>query len=580
MFLLVLSISVSAFSGNGSESNPYQIETCLELQDNTTDLTAYYILANDIDCSDSINWNGGLGFNPIGGTWKGDFNGNGKIISNFFINSTGNAGLFDSSSQSDSDFNIYNFTIDNAYIRSTGRAGAVMGYLYVRNIFDHVFSDITVQNSEIYGSTMGGLIGQVTSYGVSTTNVNLRIFNITIDDVKIGSLNDSCIAVIDSTDCRSSMGNYAGGLIGYIYTQGYGDTEIKDIYIYANVTSGNSVGGFVGRWDIGEPTYYAFQHVDVNKIYVNGKVYGAYDVGGIIGLVYQRGINTAGTPRAYYKLYDVSQHSSVYGSHDIGGVIGRMYGQGVNGLSRFDVQRTYSTGLVQEIDVYLESNADIGGWGGNRTYDNPIIDSFWDINTSNQLTSDGAIGLTSSQMKSNETWENYSITIWNITVGFYPYLSFKPYSCDNTLWYCSSYGSCDILDLSPCDSTIDSNNCGRTYIGDYSEFTPQPCNYCSADWLRDSQECINDTRLINWTDLNFATCCNITGLSSDCDNPNPSSEVCSVFEYSEGDIGSALYDTIMVFIIIFGQFIGALILLLIIIYLLIRISPNIFNKKK
>lgn len=123
-------------------------------------------------------------------------------------------------------------------------------------------------------------------------------------------------------------------------------------------------------------------------------------------------------------------------------------------------------------------------------------------------------------------------------------------------WSCSGYGSCNISDLSPCNETIDNNVCNESYTGDYSEFSPQSCNYCSANWQQgDIGDCINETQTIDWTDLNFASCCNVTGLSTDCDNPNPTNQSCSdVFEYVGDDIASAIIDLIVKTIILIALF--------------------------
>jgi len=60
--------------GTGVEGDPYQIETCVQLQNINQNLSSYFVLNNDIDCSDTINWNDGLGFEPIG-TLLAPFNG-------------------------------------------------------------------------------------------------------------------------------------------------------------------------------------------------------------------------------------------------------------------------------------------------------------------------------------------------------------------------------------------------------------------------------------------------------------------------------------------------------------------------
>jgi hypothetical protein len=78
--LLSASYTLFSFSGNGSgtEADPYQITTVEQLQEMNDDLDAHYILMNDIDASETREWNVGdhdddpetpdsaTGFLPIG----------------------------------------------------------------------------------------------------------------------------------------------------------------------------------------------------------------------------------------------------------------------------------------------------------------------------------------------------------------------------------------------------------------------------------------------------------------------------------------------------------------------------------
>jgi len=75
--------------GDGSVGNPYQISTTTHLQNMDTDLTAYYILINDIDASTTSTWNSGAGFAPVGDDstdFDGDLDGQGYEITGLFIN--------------------------------------------------------------------------------------------------------------------------------------------------------------------------------------------------------------------------------------------------------------------------------------------------------------------------------------------------------------------------------------------------------------------------------------------------------------------------------------------------------------
>ena len=79
----VLTVCGSAFAfsgaGSGTEADPYLITDVYELQEMSDDLTAYYVLGNDIDASVTSSWNGNAGFEPIG-TFTGIFDGQGHTI--------------------------------------------------------------------------------------------------------------------------------------------------------------------------------------------------------------------------------------------------------------------------------------------------------------------------------------------------------------------------------------------------------------------------------------------------------------------------------------------------------------------
>ena len=68
MFIAPIGVNnAAAFQGgDGSAGNPYQIGNVSDLQDMNTDLTAHYVLINDIECNETSTWNSGYGFSPIG----------------------------------------------------------------------------------------------------------------------------------------------------------------------------------------------------------------------------------------------------------------------------------------------------------------------------------------------------------------------------------------------------------------------------------------------------------------------------------------------------------------------------------
>lgn len=234
-------ISVSAVStgfegGNGSFSNPYQISTCDQLQNMSEDLDANYKIVNDIDCSETSEWNNGKGFQPIGKSemnrFEGKLNGSYHVIRGLYINRSGmNVGLF-GYTRSRVEYQpdrfltpgkIKNLGLIGVNITGGENLGAIAGYN------GGVISKTFVKG-EIKGETkVGGLVG-----------VNNGKINISYSKADIIS-NDIIGAV--------------GGLAGVNY-----GGKIKDTYFTGNLTiDGDSVirneeGGITSYSRAGEIT--------------------------------------------------------------------------------------------------------------------------------------------------------------------------------------------------------------------------------------------------------------------------------------------------------------------------------------
>jgi len=132
------------------------------------------------------------------------------------------------------------------------------------------------------------------------------------------------------------------------------------------------------------------------------------------------------------------------------------------------------------------------------------------------------------------------------------------------VWICDGYGACNTTDAQACNSASDSNVCGINYTGDYSEFSPQVCNYCSYDSLLLNQtdcDSVTDLQLVTYQDLNFSTCCDITKLGSDCLSGSwvnssyyPINSSCSIFDYTAEDIPKGIISLLATAIIFIGGF--------------------------
>jgi hypothetical protein len=114
----------------GTAENPYMITTVEQLQEMENNLTAYYALGNDIDASDTLNWNGGAGFEPIGtneNRFTGSLDGRGYEIYDLYINrvDTGYVGLF---GYVGSGGVVENVGLENEDLSGDNHVGGLVGY--------------------------------------------------------------------------------------------------------------------------------------------------------------------------------------------------------------------------------------------------------------------------------------------------------------------------------------------------------------------------------------------------------------------------------------------------------------------
>ena len=123
--------SIAFAGGDGSPSNPYQISNVTHLQNMSSDLSASYVLVNDINASPASSWNAGSGFDPIGdstpqGEFKGTFDGKNHTINGLYIFRRGEdyVGLF---GVVDSSGTIQNVRLENLDITGSQKVGGLVG---------------------------------------------------------------------------------------------------------------------------------------------------------------------------------------------------------------------------------------------------------------------------------------------------------------------------------------------------------------------------------------------------------------------------------------------------------------------
>lgn len=347
--------SLSFQGGDGSVGDPYQIGTCEQLQAVGNNLSAHYVLTGQVDCSDTINWNGGMGFNPIGGMldpFTGTFNGQGYTISSLFMDraddSYGNTlrdefyvGLFANAQGA----TIENLSINNTRIRGYYYVGGIVGYAEDVQINDVGVNVGVAENNcspgycvwARHGFYGGGIAGFVTD-GSMFTNVEVGGSVKGSGNTIGGIAGYSELSSLDGADVWASVdgGTYIGGVFGelregtavnaYAHGNVYGNEE--------NEKSTNNVGGFAGNISLSEVSdsgasgdviaegdyvggfagQTSCQSVFTN-VYSDGSVTGEYYVGGISG---QDGCQGPGSDF----INATSTGSSITGSGYVGGLIG------------------------------------------------------------------------------------------------------------------------------------------------------------------------------------------------------------------------------------------------------------------
>lgn len=360
--------SRQAMAASGTPEDPYIIVSCQNLQDINLNLNSFYQLAYSIDCSATIDWNDGLGFDPLGdGTtaFTGSLDGQGYTIDSLHINRTTNG-------------------INGYYIGFIGqaKAGAQISHLGLRN-------------ADIRGyQYVGGLIGQTVGY----TN---DILPITVNDCYTtgylaSSRNDS-----QETFVGGLIGNAAKAQINYSWSS----MEI-------NAPQANVIGGLIGGTNI---------QTSISHSYATGKINGHQTVGGLVGW-----IRTGVSAEQCWSQGEVSGDivGGLVGTNE--GRIENSYSQtkvSVSGNSGggFTASNNAYGSIFNSYSAGYVSGVNGGGFVQNKH--GTVQDCYWDINSSGQTSSSKAAGLMTTQMKDSANFPDWDFsTIWKIEEGQYPSL--------------------------------------------------------------------------------------------------------------------------------------------------------------
>jgi hypothetical protein len=317
LFTLTLSIALSfSGSGSGNEEYPYQITNVHQLQEINDDLDAHYILMNDIDASETREWNKKEGWEPIGSyvhsfagiSFTGSLDGRDHAINNLCINRPTRmyVGLFECICNGAV---IKNLSIINADIIAAQEAGILVGRIYIFDKFD----EINIENCSVSGKVsfqylegriFGGLCGSINAeYGTSRIYHCYSEADVFSDNSAGGfcGINESingtsiieecfCTGIVN---CNEYWGDYMGGFCG-INKSWRGESHIINCFSTGNVAQrglsrGACFGGFCGlnvTFSIDNPG-----HSIIENCYSLGRVNGYTDLGGFCGKNGGDGIN-------------------------------------------------------------------------------------------------------------------------------------------------------------------------------------------------------------------------------------------------------------------------------------------------
>jgi len=236
------------------------ITTPAELQDMESDLTADYILDNDLDMT-------GVVWVPIGvsSSFTGTFDGGGFTISNLTSDDTGHlnyfAGLF---AIVDSPAVIQNLKLDNISLiaNSSTLAGALGGDVENCTVSNVVAMNVSIVDDNGGGNFfgIGGLIGYCNNLTISDCSAQVAI-NLTVaGEVEsigglIGDYNKVILSNCSSSgtiiiDTATNKMTGIGGLLGYF--DGTDTSTISDSNSSVSITLTNGspvhyVGGLIGK---------------------------------------------------------------------------------------------------------------------------------------------------------------------------------------------------------------------------------------------------------------------------------------------------------------------------------------------
>ncbi|MCL1827531.1 MAG: T9SS type A sorting domain-containing protein [Candidatus Cloacimonetes bacterium] len=361
----------------GTIDNPYQIETLANLRwlSETEEFYAiqfinppiyhYFIQTNDIDASETLYWNEGNGFTPIGNlNWGANSPEGGEPYhwEAFY-------GSYDAQKYKISNLYIYReFGLNDRRTQAVG----LFAEAWCSNISNVILENINYiihinKPNEVVNTKIGSLMGQLTHF----PNPSVNILN--------------CIATgnitLYSDGSPLQLHTFVGGLVGNM-SSGVISKSSSKVNMFDNVNFENyiaSIGGLVGDATNGDikNSYYIG---NIRKIKEGGNphfTFGTKDGGGLIGF-------NQSFSMQYCYVASTSEFLNSYGL--FGDILGSV-APGIGECSTTSVYFDISTTGVTEVYGYLRGNmlfTDVQGYNTEAmkdisTYSGWDFTTIWDI---------------------------------------------------------------------------------------------------------------------------------------------------------------------------------------------------------
>jgi uncharacterized protein YjdB len=337
-----LNITVTGFSGKGTEASPYLIANKTHLNEVRNHLSSYFRLENDIvltaaDFAEGGEfYNGGAGFVPIGTSaapFTGELEGGSHRIKGLYQNITDDAVIYGG---------LFGF-MQNAVVKNLGMEegdftlavngtadtyiGGFAGYAD-SSIFENCsFSGNVSAGNSAYGVYAGGIAGNVSLDSIVSGCSNTG--DIAINTIGYaGGITGKAYNGTTVSDCQNAgdvtgNGHMSGGIAGFVSKNG---TVSNCRNTGGIATNGNYTGGIAG---------YVSNMSNINLCTNSGEINGKNDTGGITGCV------TAST------VLNCTNNGAVGGMGSIDGYKGGITGYAVsNGV----VRNCFNTGTVNGTD--------------------------------------------------------------------------------------------------------------------------------------------------------------------------------------------------------------------------------------